>query len=263
MPDEATPFTRYLQERPAFFAPLRAAEARLMMQAHPTQAPALDLGCGDGFFASLVARSPFAAGLDPDLQSLRTAAPPGVHQIRVAAEAGKLPFPTGYFSTVMTNSVLEHIEDLDAAMRDVSRVLRPGGRILITTPSHRFGDLLLGTTIFRRLRLAGLSRAYALWFNRHSRHFHTDSAEVWIRRLDANGFSVMRWHYYFSERALHAFDLAHYASIDRLISFRLTGRWNALRIPAVVRLLGQWLRRYDVSDPVEDGAYLFIEAQKR
>lgn len=255
-------FGQYLDQRPAFFAPLRAVEARLMSRARPTEAPALDLGCGDGFFSSLVAGSAFVAGIDPDFKALRSAPCLGVHRIRVAAEAGRLPFRTGHFATIMTNSVLEHIEDLDAALGEASRVLRPGGRVLITTPSHRFGDMLLGTTVLRRLGLIRLSRAYGAWFNGHSRHFHTDGHEVWIPRLAGHGLVVRQWHYYFPAEALHAFDLAHYASLDRLISFRLTGRWDAFQVPALRRLLDRWLRRYDVVDAVEDGAYLFLEAEK-
>ena len=257
------PFSRYLAERPFFFAPLRSVESKLMAAAGATSAPALDLGCGDGFFGSLLPNTPFAAGLDPDLESLLASTCPGAHRIRVAAEAGRMPFGSESFATVMANSVLEHIDDLEPAMSEIHRVLRPGGRLLITTPSHRFAPMLLGTSLFRRFGLSAFSDSYGKWFNRRSRHFHTDSAEVWLSRLNTHGFSARRWHYYFSEDALHAFDLAHYASLDRLISFRLTGKWVSFRMLPFERVFDRWLRPHAVTTPVRDGAYLFLEAVKK
>ena len=255
-------FRRYLEERPFFFAPVRGAEVELMRQADLSESPILDLGCGDGFFTSqLTAQSTFI-GLDPDLKSVRQAAGSSAYRALVTAEAGRMPFRADSFAAVMSNSVLEHIPNLEEAVAEIHRVLRPGGRLVITVPSHTFGDMLLGTGFLRRAGLAGLSSAYKTWFNGHSRHFHTDSAAVWIERLRKQGLEVKRYHYYISREGLQAFDAAHYLSIGRLISYRLTGKWVLFRLPLVTRIMDAWLRKYGDPSPVSEGAYLFVVAQK-
>lgn len=46
-----------------------------------------------------------------------------------------LPFPDGSFDTVLSFDVFEHIRDSDAHLREVRRVLKPGGRYLLQTPN--------------------------------------------------------------------------------------------------------------------------------
>ena len=65
----------------------------------------------------------------------------------IAERAAKLPFPSGAFATVVSNSVFEHIPDLDGALGECRRVLAPRGRLLLTAPSHAFGRMLLVTLL--------------------------------------------------------------------------------------------------------------------
>ncbi len=59
----------------------------------------------------------------------------------VQANALSLPFPDGAFDRVICSEVLEHIPDDEGAMRELSRVLRPGGTMAVTVP--RFGPELI------------------------------------------------------------------------------------------------------------------------
>jgi SAM-dependent methyltransferase len=224
-----------------------------MARAGPFAPPVLDLGCGDGFFASLLAEDPFLAGMDPDLAALRRARRCGAHAGLVAASACRMPFRAHSFGTVIANSALEHIPDLEAALGEIRRVLRPEGRVLITVPSDRFAGMLAG---------ACLGRWYGRWFNAHSRHFHTDDEAVWRGRLAGWGFQVQTCHYYFSPAAMRAFDLAHYLSVPRLLSRKLTGRWVAFPRTTLNRFYESRWRRHAEPGPAGDGAYLFIVARQ-
>jgi SAM-dependent methyltransferase len=158
--------------------------------------------------------------------------------------------------------VLEHIPEVDAALGEVARILRPGGRLLATVPSHRFADLLLGSTVLRRLGLGALARGYGVWFNRHSRHFHAEAAEWWVSALARHGLAVDGWHYYFPARAHRVFDALHYAGLPALLSRRLTGRWVYWRNPLTLALGRRWLAPLCDPRPVADGAYLFFVARR-
>jgi ubiquinone/menaquinone biosynthesis C-methylase UbiE len=65
---------------------------------------------------------------------------------RVVAGAGDLPFADGSFDLVTSNMVFEHLEDPDRAIREIRRILRPHGRILLHTPNA--GDVI---TVLARL----------------------------------------------------------------------------------------------------------------
>jgi SAM-dependent methyltransferase len=233
-----------------------------MERARPFEPPVLDLGCGDGFFGSLLQGDEPWVGLDPDAASLRRALRGGSRAGLVRGDGSRMGFAGGAFGTVISNSVLEHVPPLRETLAETFRVLRPGGRLLLTAPSHRFADLLLGAALARSIGLKRLAEAYGRWFNGHSRHCHTVDTGTWREWLEQAGFRVVRAHYYLSPAALRAFDAAHYLSVPRLVSLKLTGRWMLFPNPLTNALYGRWLRRHCDPSPVEEGPYLFIEARK-
>lgn len=109
----------------------------------------LDVGCGDGQVARLAARGGAAlvVGVDPTWNQIRIAAERGggVHVARSGADA--LPFANESFDAVVACLVFEHIRSVDAAIAEVARVLRPGGRFcfflnhpLLQTPGSGWID---------------------------------------------------------------------------------------------------------------------------
>ena len=254
--------TRHLREMAPHRALLRAVECRYM-GAVPLAHPVLDVGCGDGHFASVAYTEPIDVGLDPMDRDLREAATrvPDVYLQVVKGSATALPFPDASFATVLSNCVIEHIPDVDATLREISRVLRPGGTFATTLPSEHYPDYLLGSTVARRLGLSRLSKTYGDFFNRISHHEHVDPPEVWRQRLDAVGLELVEHRYYFSAAAHRVFDLAHYIGVPNLITKRLFGRWVV--VPAQATLLDRWFRRYYEEPPPERGAYQFVRCVKR
>jgi SAM-dependent methyltransferase len=106
----------------------------------------LDAGCGGGrhCFGALD-RGAHVIGLDLDVPSLRIARA-GIHERRGNAPAKlsggvlqgdvfRLPFRGGRFDRVICSEVMEHVHDYPAAVRELVRVLRPGGTIGITIPT--------------------------------------------------------------------------------------------------------------------------------
>ena len=100
----------------------------------------LDYGCGAG--RSVV------AGREAGLDIYGTDVFYGGSQTRADAEAtglfgerirempaGRIPFEDGQFDLVTNNQVMEHVEDLDATLREIARVLKPGGACLSVFPS--------------------------------------------------------------------------------------------------------------------------------
>lgn len=263
---EVLPATDHLDRQLATMAPhravLRAVECRLM-GAVGRQCPVLDIGCGDGHFASISYAEPLDVGVDVRAAELAEgAARPGVYRSVASADATSLPFRDGSFGTVLSNCALEHIADLDATLTEIARVLRPGGTFAATLPSEHFGEMLLGSTVLRRLGLAGPARAYGRWFDRISVHHHVYPPAEWAARLARAGLDVTDQCYYFSPAATRAFEACHWLGVPHLVSRKLTGRWVAHR--AMARPYRRWLSRYYAEPlPQPAGAYQFVRAVRR
>lgn len=255
----------YLAEQLQDMAPhraiLRAVECRFMGRV-PLIPPVLDIGCGDGHFASIAYEQlPLDVGIDVFARDLREAANrPGAYRSVMFASATTLPFADGSFNTVVSNCVIEHIPDNDAVLREIARVLRPAGVFATTLPSEHYPEYLLGATVFRRLGLAGLARAYGRFFNRISNHYHVYGPDEWRRRLTAAGLVVEEQTCYFSAAAHRRFDLCHYLGVPNLISKRLFGRWMPFGWQR--KLFARWLRPYYEEPLPAAGAYQFVQARK-
>lgn len=250
-----------LKTLPAFRALLRAVEARFY-QYVDLQPPVLDVGCGDGNFAELVFPGGVAAGIDPWWGPLRKAQRAGIYDVLAQSLGDRLPFPDNTFGGAFSNSVLEHIPDIQPVLNEVSRVLRPGARFLITTPSHLFTQHLAGAELFERLRLDGLADRYRMLFNRISRHAHTDTPEVWAARLAEAGMRIERWQYYFSRGALHALEIGHAQGLPSAVLHAATGHWIVAPWESNLRPTERWLRPFYEEPFPAEGAYMVFVARK-
>jgi len=127
-PEELTPLRRTSEYR-------RLAALVRLLRLQPGE-KLLDSGCGSGWLAAL-ARAAGARVWAMDI------APAGVVAARARfPEAGffqvgdgyHLPFAAASFDTLVLSEVVEHLEDIEAAFAEVRRVLRPGGRVLVSVP---------------------------------------------------------------------------------------------------------------------------------
>ena len=253
---------RNLKDLPAFRALLRAVEARLYGDLLPLDEPVLDVGCGDGHFASVAFPQPLASGIDPAANVLGEARARGAYRVLAQALGDALPYPDGCFATVVSNSVLEHIPEVEPVLAEIARVLQPGGQLIFCVPGDRFTEMLFFTRLFRRLKLENLARGYQRYFDRISRHHHCDGPWTWQERLARAGLELVDSFYYFSERANHALDLGHYLGVPSLMAKKLLGRWILAPTCWNLALTERWLRPlYEESAP-ETGAYLFCIAVK-
>ena len=94
----------------------------------------LDVAAGPGYAAGLAAqRGATVVGVDfsPDMVALATALQPGV-EFR-EADAGALPFEDATFDAAIANFLMPHVSDLPAVVRELARVVSPGGRVALTT----------------------------------------------------------------------------------------------------------------------------------
>jgi ubiquinone/menaquinone biosynthesis C-methylase UbiE len=97
----------------------------------------LDAGCGKGRFARVLAeRYPRASIVGLDLaEAMLRHVPPSIGAC--AGSMTALPFPSGIFDCAYATESLEHAVDIQVAVAEICRVVRPGGRIVIIDKNSR------------------------------------------------------------------------------------------------------------------------------
>jgi len=98
---------------------------------------ALDLGCGTGANIGLFEKYTEVIGLDSSEEALsycrkKTKSP------LVCGEALQPPFKTNTFSMVFAMDIFEHIDDDARALKGISKIMKKGGKLLMTCPAFRF-----------------------------------------------------------------------------------------------------------------------------
>jgi SAM-dependent methyltransferase len=134
----------------------------------------LDVGCGTGFnLAVLLARGIAPFGADLSGEALRLCRQRGLRHL-TQADAASPPFGDATFDVVLALDVIEHIEQDRAALTEMCRVLRPGGRVVIFTPAFP-----------------------SLWSvqDRVSHHFRRYTAPELRDKLVAAGFTIEKLSY--------------------------------------------------------------------
>jgi SAM-dependent methyltransferase len=244
----------HLRELPYFRALIRGVEAAYY-QSLDLPSPTLDLGCGDGHFASLVFDRKIEVGLDPWQDPIREAGRRRCYQLLVQAVGNKAPFPDGFFASAFSNSVLEHIQDIDTVLAETARVLKPSAPFYFCVPNERY---------FSELGLRHLlGEAYTRWFRKISRVEHADPPDAWDERLKKAGFTLERWWHYFSPPAMRMLEWGHYFGLPSLVMKKLAGRWILIPARWNLFLTEKLVRRYASTEPVEDGTFTFFVARKR
>lgn len=254
-------FDRQLQELPAFRALLRAVEVDFYADL-PMLAPVLDLGCGDGHFATVAFERKLDVGLDPWAGPLREARARDVYRLLTHADGARMPFPDAHFATIVSNSVLEHIPDVEPVVGEVARVLRPGGAFYFCVPGPNFRQFLSVARALDALRLRGLAEVYRRLFDRITRHHYYNTPDEWTERLSRVGLHVERWWSYFSPAALTALEWGHPLGLPCVLAKKLTGRWLFVPKRWNLALTAALLRRYYEEPLPEQGAYLFFICRK-
>lgn len=144
-------------------------------------AAALDLGCGDGRLSELIEAGSLTIA-DVSEVALARARARLAHATAVALNPDAcLPFADNVFDLVLCADTLEHVRDVQLLLSEVRRVMRPGGRLALTTPAHG--------------RLTGLAvavRGFERYFDPLSPHLRFLSGRSLARLLDSMGFEVRR-----------------------------------------------------------------------
>lgn len=204
----------------------------------------LDMGCGSGRHtaAAFDHQAIHAVGVDLEVASLKEAR----HRLRfheslsphhlsywslAVAEISRLPFDSQSYDIVICSEVLEHVPNHHQAVRELLRILKPNGHLVISVP-RRWPEMLCW----------GLSRKYR---NSPGGHIRIYTKQALIRLVRSQG--ATHWHTHYAH-SLHSpyWWLKCLLGLDRdhLLPVMLYHRfleWDMLAKPRLTQLLDRWL----------------------
>ncbi len=155
----------------------------------------VDVGCGDGSATRLMRRlGHTVVGIDWSIMALRHAQREDLLLVRGAIDAPGLPLGTGGVDVVILSEVIEHLVDTDSAIDEIHRVLRPGGRLLLSTPNlaawYNRGLLAVGVQpVFSEVSLRGV---YGRPGSQVAGHLRMFTRRALTEFLTARGFACER-----------------------------------------------------------------------
>ncbi|MCJ2079364.1 class I SAM-dependent methyltransferase [Methylobacterium sp. E-016] len=166
----------------------RAIEIGALVRHGLPEGTGLDFGCGDGILTDILLRhagSRPLIGIDIDPLEIAAARRFPFYERLHHSPDGSVPEPDGSLDFALSNSVLEHVDDLDAALAEIARVLKPKGRFLFTVPAPAFRDLLAGSV------LPGADReTYLATLDRRIAHRNYLDGPAWTKTCSAHGLDV-------------------------------------------------------------------------
>ncbi|GAB4497352.1 MAG: hypothetical protein OHK0052_08790 [Anaerolineales bacterium] len=137
---------------------------------------ALDVGCGPGLLPALLGLQGIQAiGVDLDPQAF---APKPLHPQLLTADVHALPFAPAQFNLITAVNLLFLLPEPLAPLRELTRLLLPGGTLALLNPSERM-SLTAATALADARGLHGLARDSLLnWATRAETHFRWDESAL-------------------------------------------------------------------------------------
>ena len=255
---------KFLRKCPAFHALLRAIECRHMSRI-VLAPPILDIGCGDGMFGSILFDAEpggitFGIDLQPD--NIKKANATGTYRMLQVADTHRLPFADNSIGSIFSNSVFEHLEDMDAALREAARVLKPGGKLVLTSPNSRLVDNFLSARILHSLGLSGAARAAGAFGNKILGNQTCLSNEEWREKSRMAGFSSVDCQYMIPPKVFHISEAFMPFGAFSILSMRLFGRMLFMERRLFLRPLHRFLKKYYEHDDNSGGLASVVIADK-
>jgi GT2 family glycosyltransferase/ubiquinone/menaquinone biosynthesis C-methylase UbiE len=199
---------------------LRAIEAKIISHVELI-APILDMGCGDGTFASVLLEKKGVVGLDYKIKNLLTARTKKVYSGLVACDARALSFKNNSFAGLLINSFLEHVPEggLDKVLSESSRVLKDNAKVVLTINCANFSDQDPVFVFLKKFKLNKLSLIWKSYLTKRLALNSLKNISFWEKIFEKTNLRLLQSRYYLApevERTFFLWTDLQYIGISKL-----------------------------------------------
>lgn len=195
--------------------------------------PILDIGVGNGKISMFIFRNhpQIDVGIDSDESGLESARETKKYIKILPADAQNLPFKDASFSTVVSNSTFEHIENDLKAVSEVARVLKKGGLFFLTVPSVFLKDWIFE---YEKERDEQKAKDKLEKFNKRTQHLHYNAFSEWKNIFNKNNMGIVFYKYYFPKKVA-----LFWYNLFKIFTFKINNRelWSYLGHSSITKYL--------------------------
>ena len=217
-------FAAYFSYSPAALALRECIRLRAVREIDLPE-PILDVGCGDGLFARLAYPKRDTWGIDINASEVRRAQASSSYRTLICGSICDVGLPESFFGSAVANCSLEHVPDLDAALRNIRKSLKPGAPFVLIVPTPDWTTHLMIPEALERVGLGAVGRAYGAGLDKVFAHHHLYDQGAWAERLRNAGFGPTETRTIVHRKASWTFDALLYPSLLGYFTKKLTGRW--------------------------------------
>ncbi len=222
--------------------------------------PVLEIGIGNGKISEyLFKKHPVIdVGIDIDDSQFAHARDTRKYKKVLRVNAEKMPFKDASFSTVVSNSTFEHIENDKKAVPEVARVLKKNGMFFLTIPSEFLQKWILELEEKSDKQNA---KKTLNTFNERIYHLHYRSFSEWEKIFKEAGMPIVFTRYYFPKKVA----LLWY-KLFKIFTYDIKGRelWSYLGHSKITKFLPKktiifFLQNFILKKPYTEGFFQNIE----
>jgi SAM-dependent methyltransferase len=217
-------FNLYLKEAPLPLAIERYFECEILSQKDFTR-PILDIGCGEGMFAKILFDEKIDVGIDPNQRELQRAVEYGAYEELINCYGDDIPKESEVFNTIFSNSVLEHIPEINKVLKEANRLLSKSGKMYITVPTNLFDHYSMIFQILSLLGFTKIAERFRGFFNKFWAHHHYYDQKGWVELFKRNGFSVIEIREYANKSICLLDDFLAPFSFVPFLTKKRSNRW--------------------------------------
>lgn len=171
-------FSKYFPHAPTALCIKECARLSALRQCE-VSGPILDVGCGDGLFATIAFQDAEVWGIDIDGEEGRWAQASRAYSQIVLGDITKAKLPVSFFKTCVANCSLEHVPDIDAALRTISNSLEPGGKAYLFVPNKDWASKFMTVRVLRALLGTKVATMLQDGIDEFFKHHHLYDEQGW------------------------------------------------------------------------------------
>ena len=206
-------------------------------------------------------------GIDPDERELKRVRQFDKYNELIKCFGDKIPKPSNSFNTVFSNSVMEHIPDIEPVVREAHRLLADNGSFYVTLPTNLFDHYGVISRMLMGLGMKDTATRFRKFYNGFWRHYHYYDANGWKTLFERNGFKVIEVIEYGNKKICTTNDFLTPFSIPSLLMKKFFNRWVLLPFltPLVTFPFRLFVSKKDIQQAIniKNGGLIFIHLKKK